>query len=247
MSKHTGQLGIPDGIDVDSIIQSATVVTDLAPYCSVINIDVDHNKVIDSVNELFKNLGIDDYDAFLKSQIIEFARRQSESGHHVDVPWAFDVNLNHLPGLAGKARWLDNRGTFEYIRKNGVDPADFTELLSDLDGLYVGDLIKNVLAYHKENYKNEYRYVRVTFMWLCAGQRYNFHVDPEDVMSIRYHIPVFTNEDCFWLFDDNDTHEYYKLHMAPGNVWEVDVSSIRHTVVNKSSIHRLHILLTVCV
>ena len=61
---------------------------------------------------------------------------------------------------------------------------------------------------------------------------YSYHKDP----TPRMHIPLITNENCFFVVDD----EVIRLP-ADGNHYLIDTRKI-HTFVNASWHHRLHIV-----
>ena len=51
----------------DEIIENATEIDSLNPYCNKLDIDIDRDKVWESFNQLFISLGLD-YDTFIKTE-----------------------------------------------------------------------------------------------------------------------------------------------------------------------------------
>ncbi len=61
---------------------------------------------------------------------------------------------------------------------------------------------------------------------------YSYHKDP----SMRMHIPLITNEDCFFIIND-----VLSRYPADGNYYLVDTTK-KHTFVNASFEERIHIV-----
>lgn len=79
---------------------------------------------------------------------------------------------------------------------------------------------------------DKHNMVRTRIMRQKKKTCYSYHID----YTKRIHIPVYTNEDCFLILDDN-------LHRLPadGSVYLVD-TTIKHTAVNASFEERTHIV-----
>ena len=235
-----GTYGRHDGVDYDTLIATATPISTLPPYCFPINVEVDAEKTVSSFIELIARLGFT-YDEF----VIQEAERSLNLQRQVmeaDAAIAWDINLNHLPGLTGADRWGKYRGKFEHIFAEGVNPADYTELLAEFDGLYLKEVIENVQQHHELTYNKPFK-GRVAVIWIGPHQGYNFHWDGERT-PIRYHVPLITNLGATWLFKDNHSSEVYKMHMPAGTAWQFHPISIEHTVINQGDTARCHLIIT---
>jgi hypothetical protein len=78
----------------------------------------------------------------------------------------------------------------------------------------------------------EYNLKRTRLMWSGPFSCYSMHKDT----SPRVHIPLFTNKDCYFLFNDRPPS-----HMPEGFVYWVDTRKF-HTFVNCSEKSRLHLV-----
>lgn len=173
--------------------------------------------------------------AELYSSIITLLGRLSLDINDINSKPGFTINLTHLPGLTGEASWRNYSAGHLRLVEQGINEGDFTEHLAEAEDLYVGQLVHQL-------YKRHYGFQgRTQLIWLGAKNGYNFHTDPHT--PNRYHVPIVTNPDCYWLF--KDAVDVYKLHMpADGRAWYLDPINIKHTFHNGSSTSRLHLLLT---
>jgi len=78
----------------------------------------------------------------------------------------------------------------------------------------------------------ELKMFRSRIMNMPSKTCYSYHTDP----SKRMHIPLVTNENCFFVIDD----EVVRLP-ADGNHYVIDTTKI-HTFVNASFENRIHIV-----
>ena len=83
-----------------------------------------------------------------------------------------------------------------------------------------------------ESIIHEYNLKRTRLMWSGPFSCYTMHKD----QSPRIHIPLITNRLCYFLFR-NDIPE----HMPAGKSYWVDTRK-RHTFINCSEEHRLHLV-----
>ena len=147
----------------------------------------------------------------------------------------FSINLTHLPGLTGRDRWGKFWGGHEVLKKVGINETDFTEHLEEAKDLYIGQVIRDVIAQHKGTFQG-----RIQLIWLGAGLDYPIHRDLHT--PSRYHIPVITNPKCYWKFLHNGIQ---RLHMpADDRVWFLDPINLSHTFVNSSNTTRCHLVMT---
>jgi hypothetical protein len=74
---------------------------------------------------------------------------------------------------------------------------------------------------------------------LPAGKRVASHVDKAEAFKNyhRIHIPILTNEKCFFEVDEE------VIHMKEGEVWEINNSEKAHSVQNQGDSDRIHLLI----
>lgn len=83
---------------------------------------------------------------------------------------------------------------------------------------------------------------RVRLAALMPGFEGEPHIDYNTDYSIRVHVPIFTNEDVFFFYDDKNRGQA-KLHMpADGRAWCVN-TGYRHFVANYGQVPRLHLVI----
>lgn len=195
-------------------------IESLQPYCYPIEISTNIDELMSSINVLLSRLGLslDNINTWCKSN------------------FAYTINLTHLNGLTGSDRWRKyNEGHFT-VKAQGVSESNFTEHLEEANDLLIGKLIKQIYEYHENKFQG-----RAQLIWLGANKQYKFHRDLHT--PNRYHVPLITNEKCYWLFRDNKN--IYNLHMpADGRIWYLDPINVEHTFRNESQEARLHLLLT---
>jgi hypothetical protein len=148
----------------------------------------------------------------------------------------FSVNLTHLPGLTGRDRWAKFTGKHTVLKAAGINEADFTEHLEEAKDLYIGQVIRDVIAQHQGTFQG-----RIQLIWLGSGMKYPIHRDLHT--PSRYHIPIITNPDCYWNF--SRVSQILKLHMpADERVWFLDTVNLSHTFINDSDFNRCHLVMT---
>jgi hypothetical protein len=195
-------------------------VASLPPFCYPIKFEINLPLLLDSVEMLIEDLGLN------LNEINEKCKKD----------FAFTINLTHLPGLKGPDRWKKYNGNHKSVKAQNISESDFTEHLLECQDLYIGQVIREIYKQHQGKFQG-----RAQLIWLGANSKYDFHRDM--YTPNRYHVPLVTNKQCHWLFK-NDS-EICKLHMpADGRVWYLDPMNIFHTFVNDSSCARLHLLLT---
>jgi len=188
-------------------------VDSLAPYCYPISYTVDQKKLNDSFIELLTRLDV------VYTDDSRFA-----------------INLTHLPGLTGKNRWDNYSASHNILKQIGINETDFGEQLTETEDLYIGQVIKDIYNQHSGVFQG-----RCQLSFLGAGKFLPPHRDYHT--TSRYHIPIVTNEECYWILANTD--EKYKLHMpSDGKVWFLDPINIEHAFYNDSSKCRVHLLLT---
>ena len=75
---------------------------------------------------------------------------------------------------------------------------------------------------------------RLRLLALKAGAKYTWHRDP----TPRIHIPIVTNDKCFFSFPNNSINEVLK---ADGSIYWTDTRKL-HSYINMSEDIRLHIV-----
>jgi hypothetical protein len=75
---------------------------------------------------------------------------------------------------------------------------------------------------------------RVRLLTLHGKSNLTYHIDSES--SIRYHVPLITNHNVFFVVDD-----IVERMATPGKLYSLDVQK-RHTVVNASRYDRVHLV-----
>jgi hypothetical protein len=187
------------------------VIDTFPPYCYPIDYTIDRIRLNESFCILMKRLG-------------------------ASIDSHFSVNLTHLPGITGNARWNQNNSGHQYLVDAGIDASDFTELLEEVKDLYLGQVIRDITKLHKGIFQGRYQ---LTVM--APKKNYGRHIDV--LTPSRYHIPLITNEDCYWVFCKDN--QFYKLTMPADNrVWFLDPVNIEHDFYNNSNSYRWHLILT---
>jgi hypothetical protein len=195
-------------------------ITTLSPFCYPLDMKVDINLLLDSVSILLTRLGLN----------LAEINKLCETRH------TFSMNLTHLPEMRGEDRWKNHAALHGELKKRGVCESNFTEHLLESQDLLIGKLIHEIYEQHPGKFQG-----RAQLAWLGPNNGYPLHRDLHT--PHRYHVPLITNEKCFWLLKNKE--EVFKLHMpADGRVWYLDPTNIEHTVRNESDTSRLHLLLT---
>jgi len=83
-----------------------------------------------------------------------------------------------------------------------------------------------------ESIKENFNLKRIRFMWLKYNSCYEFHLDPFE----NIHIPIITNQECYFLFKNG-----YLEHLKTGSVYLVN-TKLEHTVINGGASWRLHLV-----
>jgi hypothetical protein len=196
------------------------IVDSLYPFCFPTDLKIDVPELIQSIGVLLKRLKLS----------FEFV-----NGHNKFVR-SFSINLTHLPNLKGVDRWKKYTGRHPDVRSLGVAERDFSEHLEESQDLLIGHLVHEIYKQHNGKFQG-----RAQLVWLSPGNFFDFHKDFHT--PNRYHVPIFTNEKCYWLFQGNT--DIYQLHMpADGRVWYLDPIGVSHAFYNKSNTPRLHLLCT---
>lgn len=195
------------------------IVKDLKPYCFQLDYKIDYIRLMGSVSILMDRIG----------QNMETINNRMLNGDR-----GYCLNLTHLPGITGDDRFLKHTGKHGVVKSEGVAEKDFSEHLSEMQDLYIGQVVRDLYEQHDGKFQG-----RANLLWLGPNRQYAFHNDPHT--PHRYHVPLITNEECYFLLRNTET---YRIHMPAGTAWYLDPIRVDHTFVNNSETPRLHLLLT---
>lgn len=189
--------------------------TEIPEHCYPIDYTIDRKEFNNSIEILLKRLSFD-------------SESVSDS--------VFGINLNHVPGLTGTDRYTKYVSKRSTLLTDNITERDFTEYLTELNDLYVGQVIADIKKQHGNNFQG-----RTNLIWRRPESVLDMHLDKH--VESRYHIPIVTHEDCYWKFMYND--ELCRIHMPADNkVWFVDVGSLKHGIFNESAVTRCHLIMS---
>jgi hypothetical protein len=200
------------------------IVNDLKPYCFQIAYEFDHPRLLESLDILMERIG-----QSVEAIHNRFTNGEFPSNSHM-------INLTHLPGLTGDDRFLKHSGKTGALKDQGIFEKDFSEHLSEMEDLYIGQVIRDVYKQHNRKFQG-----RSVLIWMGPNGRYGWHRDIDSLT--RYHIPLITNEKCYFQFKDKD-EEIYQVHLPTETAWYVDPVTLEHTFINNSDTPRLHLMIT---
>ena len=197
-----------------------TMITSIPNLCYPIDMIANINQIQADINTLLSKFNI------TRDEIINRCK--------FNIGWT--MNLTHLPGLQGLSRPFEYTQRHKNIKNQNISETDFTEILHEIQDLYLGQLILDIRKYHAAPFQG-----RCQLVWLSSKQSYGLHKDFHT--TNRYHLPIITNQQCKWHFRDDNKD--YNLHMpADGRIWYVNPSMIDHDFINDSDEPRLHMILT---
>lgn len=127
------------------------------------------------------------------------------------------IDQINLQTVKGKDPYYGSRGGREFIE----DETKFSHFYFETP------YINSILQTHN--------LCRSRVMKLKSKTCLSYHKDP----TRRFHIPVITNENCFFVIN-NTVH-----HLPVGKCYIID-STLQHTAVNASFEDRIHIIGTLC-
>lgn len=118
--------------------------------------------------------------------------------------------------------WSDAIGVWKHTKSTGWTDPNY------LNAYFAGTLFERIID------RLDLR--RTRLLWLKPQSCYTMHVD----FTPRIHIPLITNEKCFFLFED-----CAPIHMPTGQIYWVDTTKM-HAAVNCSKEWRLHLVGAIC-
>lgn len=127
--------------------------------------------------------------------------------------------------------------------KHGLDPnsehyiPQLDERNYDKPGPYINGYMKEFL----DSFKSPV--TRVRLAWADTGYQCATHIDTSTEFSVRFHVPIITNEQAFLGFTVKG--ETTEKHLpADGGVWFFN-HGFPHYLVNRGTMPRLHLLVSV--
>lgn len=114
-------------------------------------------------------------------------------------------------------------------KKFVIDHREFKGILKEYRNTYTEEVC-NII---KDNIK-DINIGRIRWMLLKPKSTLSYHKDPKD--PLRFHIPVMTNDNAFFIVDDL----VYRME-DKGSVYGINTLK-KHTAVNTDNIERLHMV-----
>jgi hypothetical protein len=172
--------------------------------------------------------------------VAEFLPDDGERAAELKSKGCVTLNLSHMPRTKGAARVLQYRGNHEALNANSIHEKDFVNMVQELEGTYLGKVIRDIEALHHKTYGVLFS-GRYQLSWVNPGFCFPLHKDFHT--PHRYHVPIETNSECWWVFRHRT--EVSCVHMpADGRVWYLDPVQQEHSVANLGTTPRLHLLMT---
>jgi hypothetical protein len=124
-----------------------TTVTSIPNLCYPIDMIANINQIQADIDILLSKFNItrDDIDHRCKS----------------DIGWT--MNLTHLPELQGLSRPFKYTQRHKDIKNQNISETDFTEILHEIQDLYLGQLILDIRKYHAAPFQG-----RCQLVWLSS-------------------------------------------------------------------------------
>ena len=144
--------------------------------------------------------------------------------NQIEIPedFSYDQNQIAITSVNGKNVLVDNKFNEDYKR---IPEMDLNLLNEWFKNSYVEEVINEI--------NKHYNTTKWRFMKLTSERRaYSYHRDE----TKRLHIPLLTNEDCFFIIDE----QLYKMNQV-GRVYEMDTTK-KHTALNLGWSDRIHMV-----
>jgi len=127
---------------------------------------------------------------------------------------------------------MEDRVYDKKIPKGRLDERHYNKVKDWVKGTYIEEVLKSFRAEH----------TRARIAVMDPGAFIGDHIDYNTDYSVRYHIPLTTNEDCgFHVIDRNGIKHQQK--MAPGECWFLN-QGLKHSAWNKGKTTRAHIIIS---
>lgn len=126
----------------------------------------------------------------------------------------------------------------DYIEDKLIEPNEvygLQKVYSIVENYTVKDIVKSMPETQKalDFVSTIFDFNKVTYRWISRNRAYNWHIDEE---RLCYHIPLITNDGCWFLYEGKSFHT-----PADGSLYIVN-NGIPHTFVNSGSEPRVHIM-----
>ena len=160
-----------------------------------------------------------------------------ELGEHQENYSSFDDGTyNWFPVSVYDSKNKTKFDTFKTLEKDPeFDERRYTKLLSWAKGTYIEEVLNT--------FKNQV--TRVHMRRMSPDGFLNYHMDYDTKYSIRFHIPLTTNPDCYFKFKRKLDSEEEKFHLpADGRCYFFNQGAY-HSAFNEGYTDRDHLILSV--
>lgn len=130
---------------------------------------------------------------------------------------------------------LDFAGSLYQDGKMQARENEWDTYIEMFNGTYTKSVCKEIEAFAR--YTFDGKVGRIRYMTMAPKSVLTYHWDPDDV--IRLHIPLITNDNCFFI-----NNEVISRMDAVGHMYTFD-STVKHTAVNASRESRTHLVASV--
>ncbi len=120
------------------------------------------------------------------------------------------------------------------IPKTRLDERHYNKIKNWVQGTYYEEVLSS--------FQGEVHRARIAIME--PGAFVAEHIDYNTDYSVRYHIPIETNDQCGFYILAKGKEKDYKFMPADGSVWFIN-QGLRHSAWNKGSTRRAHLILSV--
>jgi|TARA_Y100000816_G_scaffold129288_1_gene91106 hypothetical protein len=128
---------------------------------------------------------------------------------------------------------MENRVYDKKIPKSRLDERHYNKVKDWVKGTYIEEVLNS--------FKAEHTRARIAIM--DPGAFIGDHIDYNTDYSVRYHIPLTTNEGCGFHVIDRQGVKHEQT-MAPGECWFLN-QGLKHSAWNKGKTPRAHIIISV--
>jgi hypothetical protein len=134
--------------------------------------------------------------------------------------------------LTGYNEQMEDRVYDKKIPKSRLDERHYNKVKDWVKGTYIEEVLNSFKAEH----------TRARIAVMDPGAYVGEHIDYNTDYSVRYHIPLTTNEGCGFYAIDKDGVKHEQT-MKPGECWFLN-QGLRHSAWNKGKTPRAHIIIS---
>lgn len=134
-----------------------------------------------------------------------------------DIQW---IEYGHKGKQSGLQYKIDEAHWTSAVGKSQGDELAYT----NLNPFFKDTIFEEII--------NKYNLVKTRLMWIGPYACYSMHND----QTPRIHIPLITNSECYFVFQAGKLS-----NLTTNSIWWVD-TRLRHTFMNCSAHHRLHLV-----